>query len=97
MFIRKYGTNRLTKDKQIESGGIHPFFEVLYIFEGEVELLWMGQTFRSVSPCLFLLTPNTPHTLIKITSSYMYWYVEIDILSSDILSMAALEASCACF
>ncbi|MBP1992208.1 AraC family transcriptional regulator [Paenibacillus eucommiae] len=89
MHIRKYGTNEHTLDRQLESGGIHPFYEILYILDGEVELQWMGQTLQSSSPCLFLLTPNTPHHLNKVSANYRYWYIEIDI--PDPASFPALE------
>lgn len=61
-----------------KSGGIHPYFELLHITKGEAELEWMGLEFAAPSPSLFLLTPNTPHRLIRPKPPVGFWYIEID-------------------
>lgn len=64
-------------------GGIHPCAELLYIAEGQAILEWIGADYDAPSPSLFLLTPNTPHWLVRVKAPIRFWYIELDIGEAD--------------
>ncbi|GBG10175.1 hypothetical protein PAT3040_04893 [Paenibacillus agaridevorans] len=80
MLIRKHGNITMSSPQMYSSGGIHPYHhEILYISSGEVELSWQNYVYKASGPVLFLLTPNTPHQLIKLSTQYSFLFMEVDI------------------
>ncbi|MCU6712471.1 AraC family transcriptional regulator [Paenibacillus sp. J5C_2022] len=85
MRIRKCGMYPVAsrQDAEPEKGGIHASFEMLYLFEGQFKLEWLGMTYSSAEPCLFLIPSYTPHTLNGLSQSFKYFYIEIDTDSDE--------------
>jgi AraC-like DNA-binding protein len=79
MFIRELKSLRYNTQHALVGGGIHPFYELLYITTGEMLLEWMGQTYRTDKETLFLINPNTPHKLIQLSKELSFTYVEFDL------------------
>ncbi|MFC5403380.1 AraC family transcriptional regulator [Cohnella soli] len=83
MELRKYDIVHLSAEAELESGGIHPCYEILFISSGSAHLRWMGKDYRVQAPALFLLAPNTPHTLISERSSpCSFLYLELGVESA---------------
>lgn len=84
MNIREFDEIQSVDDQEmIIGGGIHPYYEILYILEGEAELEWLGKTYRATAPSLFLLTSNTPHLLTKISPKIDVWFIELDMQTPE--------------
>lgn len=84
MFIREYDEFVLSEKREGQAGGgIHPFYEILYIDSGEMTLQWLGHTYSANGPSLFLLTPNTPHRLEQNSKHCRGWFVEFDLEETD--------------
>ncbi|MCU6797481.1 AraC family transcriptional regulator [Paenibacillus sp. WQ 127069] len=83
MYLRKIDKVDLSGVLSKENGGgIHPYHEILFISDGVVALQWMGQTYLSAAPALFLLPPNTPHILVKQSEVCRFGYIELDMQGS---------------
>lgn len=78
MHIRSCQGYQQVLDQSGKSGGIHPYAELLWIWEGEAVLEWMGLSFQVTSPGLFVLLPDTPH-LLRFHSPLSFWYVELEL------------------
>ncbi|TMV48960.1 helix-turn-helix domain-containing protein [Paenibacillus mesophilus] len=79
MHIRTFNRHTFHSGYKGKSGGIHPFFEMLYIAQGTAVLEWMGGEYEVPSPSLYVLTPNTPHRLVRFQTPFSFWYIEMDI------------------
>lgn len=81
MEIRKCGLfpGESIPDPKPEEGGIHSSFELLFLMEGEFALEWLGMTYSSKEPCLFLIPGYTPHVLQGFSKNLKYFYVEFDL------------------
>ncbi|MCD9024612.1 AraC family transcriptional regulator [Cohnella silvisoli] len=81
MRIRKFGyfPHNVDMPMSPESGGTHPYHEVLFISQGRFVLEWLGETYASEGPCLFLFAQNTPHLLVGKSEQlqYLYWELEM--------------------
>lgn len=77
--IRTFNHHTLHPGNEGKSGGIHPYYEMLHIMNGQGILEWMGVEYEISSPSLFLLTPNTPHWLVRIYEPIDFCYIELDI------------------
>lgn len=78
MRIRSFNTHTLQRNHTGKSGGIHPYGELLYVRAGQAVLEWMGTEYTATSPSLFVLTPDTPHRIVRISAPFRFWYVELD-------------------
>lgn len=87
MRIRAGNHHIFTGETYIQGGGIHPYYELLHIESGKFVLEWMGVEYTAPAPCLYLLTPNTPHNLMAISSSLSFWYIELEL--DDLSSFVA--------
>lgn len=83
MRIRTFNRHTLPPGHTGKSGGIHPYCELLHITEGQAVLEWMGCEYAAPSPSLFLLTPNTPHQLVRFRQPVQFWYIELDVTPAD--------------
>jgi AraC-like DNA-binding protein len=83
MRIRTFNEHTLYPGHTGNSGGTHPYSELLYITKGKAILEWMGERYAGPSPCLFLLTPNTPHRLICGDVPIHFWYIELNVEHHD--------------
>ncbi|SFI87548.1 AraC-type DNA-binding protein [Paenibacillus sp. UNC496MF] len=70
------------------AGGVHPYWELLCILEGEAELEWSGVTYNASGTALFILMPNTPHQLVQRSRTLRYWYAEFHAGDGDPLPSA---------
>ncbi|XID92985.1 helix-turn-helix domain-containing protein [Paenibacillaceae bacterium WGS1546] len=76
MYIREY--NHFISDRKGQViGGIHPYHEVLYVFNGEFNIHWIGSVFRTKAPALFIFPPSSPHQIEQISSLLECWFVEL--------------------
>lgn len=64
-------------------GGIHPYHELLYICSGEVQVDWIGHSYRAAAPALFIVTPSSPHRIEKLSSNCDFWFVEMQVEEQD--------------
>jgi AraC-like DNA-binding protein len=86
MRIRSVGYFPKTSDKSAkpEGGGIHPYYELLYISHGTFRLEWLGELYVSTGPCLYLLAPNSPHSLEEVENgTIQYFYMELVMNDAD--------------
>jgi AraC-like DNA-binding protein len=83
MQIRTFNHHTFHSDYRGKSGGIHPYFEILYVTQGKATLEWMGGEYEVPSPSLYVLTPNTPHRLVRFQTPFSFWYIELDIGDED--------------
>lgn len=83
MQIRTFNHHTYHSGYEGKRGGIHPYFELLYVTEGNAILEWIGNEYQVSAPNLFLLPPNTPHRLTNFRTPFSYWYIEIDIGAED--------------
>lgn len=85
MRIRSVGYFPKNYDKSAkpEGGGIHPYYELLYLSRGTFRLEWLGEQYDRTGPCVFLLTPNTPHRLEVLGGTIEYFYLEMDMEHAD--------------
>lgn len=79
MQIRTFNQHTLHAGYKGKSGGIHPYFEILYVTQGQAVLEWMGGAYAVPSPSLFVLTPNTPHRLVDFRMPFEFGYIELDL------------------
>jgi AraC-like DNA-binding protein len=63
-------------------GGIHPYYELLYVISGELHLQWMGESYLFQPHSLVLLHPNTPHQVIALSAECSFWFIELDMKDS---------------
>ncbi|TDF98771.1 helix-turn-helix domain-containing protein [Paenibacillus piri] len=77
------------KEKML--GGIHPYWELLYVISGQVQLQWMGESFLLQPQSLILLYPSTPHQVTALTAECSFWFAELDAGSG--VSVPDLEQS----
>ncbi|GAA3401757.1 AraC family transcriptional regulator [Paenibacillus hodogayensis] len=83
MYLRKIETVDLPAVVGKETGGgIHPYHEILFISEGTVLLQWINRDYVASAPALFLLSPNTPHTLIRKSAFCRFGFIELDMEGS---------------
>lgn len=76
MYIREY--NHIVSDRKGQiTGGIHPYHEVLYVFNGEFNIHWVGSVFRTKAPALFVFPPSSPHQIEQISPLLECWFVEL--------------------
>jgi len=76
--MQRVQVNCLNSDSENGGGGIHPFDELLSILSGKARLNWMGKTYETQAPALFLLPANTPHSLTAVTNYCEFGYIELD-------------------
>lgn len=83
MYIRQY--ERIISDSTYPNvgGGIHPYYELLYISSGEALIEWIGNTYKAKSPALFILTPSSPHRIKHVTPRMECWFVELRLQDQD--------------
>jgi len=81
MRIRSFGYFPKTSDKSAkpEGGGIHPYYELLYVSRGTFSLEWLGELYVCTGPSVFLLTPNSPHRLEVSCGMIEYFYMELEL------------------
>ncbi|TMV48603.1 AraC family transcriptional regulator [Paenibacillus mesophilus] len=79
MQIRTFDQYTFPSGYTRKSGGIHPYFEMLYVMQGKAVLEWRGCEYAAPSPSLFVLTPNTPHMIGRFETPFSFWYIEFDI------------------
>lgn len=77
MRIRTFNQHTLEPGHTGRCGGIHSACELLYFTKGQAVLEWMGCEYAAPSPSLFLLTPNTPHHLVRYRPPVQFWYIEL--------------------
>ncbi|MEF3311978.1 AraC family transcriptional regulator [Paenibacillus sp. GYB004] len=78
MRIRSFNMHTLQRNHTGKSGGIHPYGELLCVRAGHAVLEWMGTEYTASSPNLFVLAPDTPHRIIRVSEPLRFWYVELD-------------------
>lgn len=80
MRIRSVGYFPKTSDTSAkpEAGGIHPYYELLYLSRGTFKLEWLGELYVRTGPCVFLLAPNSPHQLEVVCGTIEYFYIELE-------------------
>lgn len=80
MRIRSVGYFPKSTDQSAkpEGGGIHPYYELLYLSRGTFRLEWLGEQYDRSGPCVFLLTPNSPHRLEVLNGPIEYFYMELE-------------------
>jgi AraC-like DNA-binding protein len=85
MRIRSIGYFPKTSDKSAkpEGGGIHPYYELLYLSCGTFRLEWLDEQYVHTGPCIYLLTPNSPHQLEVISGTIEYFYMELEMDHAD--------------
>ncbi|GAA3399769.1 AraC family transcriptional regulator [Paenibacillus hodogayensis] len=83
MQIRMFNHHTFHSGYKGKSGGIHPYFEILYVTQGKALLEWMGNQYEIPSPSLCILTPNTPHQIVQFQTPFSFWYIELDIGEGD--------------
>ncbi|MCD9020439.1 helix-turn-helix domain-containing protein [Cohnella silvisoli] len=76
MFIREYEKITSLRSKQIMGGGIHPYYELLYISEGAFKIQWIDSAFTASGPALFIVTPSSPHQIEQLSPVLDCWFVE---------------------
>jgi len=81
--VRTFNSHTLHPDDSGNNGGTHPHSELLYITRGQAHLEWMGETYICAAPCLFLLTPNTPHRLQCHRTPIDFWFIELHVEEDD--------------
>lgn len=66
------------KSKDI-GGGIHPYYELLFISKGIANIQWMGKDYHVSAPALLLFSPSTPHWVFKQSPEFSCWFIELQI------------------
>lgn len=78
MKIRNYGFVQVMNEIRIATGGIHPYFEILYLASGSVTLVLPDRKYDATGPSLWLLGPNIPHEFVQLTPDCTYYYFEVE-------------------
>lgn len=78
MKIRNYGFVQAVNEMRVSSGGIHPYFEILYLASGSVALVLPDRKYTATGPSLWLLGPYVPHELVQLTPNCIYYYYEVE-------------------
>lgn len=85
MRIRSVGYFPKAADRSAkpEGGGIHPYYEILYLSRGAFRLEWLGEIYVGSGPCIYLLAPNSPHRLEAVRDPIEYYYMELEMNEVD--------------
>lgn len=85
MRIRSVGYFPKSTDQSAkpEGGGTHPYYELLYLSRGTFRLEWLGEQYVCSGPCVFLLTPNSPHRLEVVNGPIEYFYMELEMVNAN--------------
>ncbi|MFE5318545.1 AraC family transcriptional regulator [Paenibacillus sp. NPDC056579] len=59
-------------------GGIHPYFEILYVLSGELCLQWMGESYSFHPHSLAIIYPDTPHQVAALSENCSFWFIELE-------------------
>ncbi|MCD9020749.1 helix-turn-helix transcriptional regulator [Cohnella silvisoli] len=78
MLIRSYG-NGILADGSSTGGGVHPYYELLYITSGSAQIQWVDHVYNAAAPSLYLFPTNTPHELRKLSGQCRFIFVELEV------------------
>lgn len=83
VYIREYDHFYSDCPKRMIGGGIHPYYEVLFISAGAFQLHWNGNAYKAEAPALFVFTPSSPHHIEQISPLLSCSYVEFRLQESE--------------